>query len=268
MNLASRLIELRKKFNYSQEELASLLNISRQSISKREKGESVPSIEYIKELARIYNISIDDLLNENKPIEECYAVKDIVEEKENDNEKVKEENRNEEDVVIDVNNRRRVNLKYNFKKGLSIFEDNNAIYYSLKFDKNRKIESIVGIITAIFFGLLLAAYVVLGLVFKEYGFKLYWPLLFLPYFIPSIIKCIYYRSFRYLELGAVSLAAYLFIGMYGTIFGGFNGWHPYWVILFIPTVYYTVFSNFDKLIRMARAKKLKNNPQKKIVIEK
>ena len=268
MNLATRLIELRKKFNYSQEELASLLNISRQSISKWEKGESVPSIEYIKELARIYNISVDDLINENKPIEECYVVKDIVDENKDNETKVEENKQKEEDVVVDVSNRRRVNLKYNFKKGLSIYEDGNAIYYSLKFEKNRKMESIIGILTAIFFGLLLAAYITLGLVFKEYGFKLYWPILLSCYFIPSIVKCIYYRSFKYLELGAICLSAYLFIGMYGSTFGEFNGWHPYWVILLIPFVYYTVFGNLDKLIRMSRANKLKNNPQKKIVIEK
>ncbi|MCR5422759.1 MAG: helix-turn-helix domain-containing protein [Bacilli bacterium] len=55
---------LREKKKLSQEALAKLLNISRQSISKWEQGISYPSILYIVPIARILDCSLDDLLKE------------------------------------------------------------------------------------------------------------------------------------------------------------------------------------------------------------
>ena len=55
---------LREKKKLSQEALAKLLNISRQSISKWEQGISYPSILYIVPLARILDCSLDNLLKE------------------------------------------------------------------------------------------------------------------------------------------------------------------------------------------------------------
>ena len=57
------LISLRKLNNMSQEELADRLNISRQTLSKYETGESLPDIEKCKAIAGIYDVSLDDLVN-------------------------------------------------------------------------------------------------------------------------------------------------------------------------------------------------------------
>ncbi|MCL2848041.1 MAG: helix-turn-helix transcriptional regulator [Firmicutes bacterium] len=62
---ADRLIKLRKKSGYSQEELAEQLNISRQAISKWERGESLPDTENLIGLAALYGISIDELIHGN-----------------------------------------------------------------------------------------------------------------------------------------------------------------------------------------------------------
>jgi len=56
------LIELRKIKKYTQEDVAEKLNVSRQAVSKWESGQSVPDIYNCQELCRIYDISIDDLL--------------------------------------------------------------------------------------------------------------------------------------------------------------------------------------------------------------
>ena len=68
MNLltATRLQELRKMNGYSQEVLAEKLGVSRQSISKWERAESSPEIDNLMALAKIYGISVDDLLNTDK----------------------------------------------------------------------------------------------------------------------------------------------------------------------------------------------------------
>lgn len=57
------LISLRKINHLSQEELAEKLNISRQTLSKYETGESLPDIEKCKRMAEIFGVSLDDLVN-------------------------------------------------------------------------------------------------------------------------------------------------------------------------------------------------------------
>ena len=57
------LISLRKINNLSQEQLAEKLNISRQTLSKYETGESLPDIEKCSALANIFGVSVDELIN-------------------------------------------------------------------------------------------------------------------------------------------------------------------------------------------------------------
>lgn len=60
---ANRLYELRKEKGFSQEELAEKLNISRQAVSKWERAEASPDTDNLINLARLYGMTLDDLLN-------------------------------------------------------------------------------------------------------------------------------------------------------------------------------------------------------------
>lgn len=60
---ANRLYELRKQHGYSQDELADKLNVSRQAISKWERSESSPDTDNLIALAKLYGVSLDELLN-------------------------------------------------------------------------------------------------------------------------------------------------------------------------------------------------------------
>lgn len=62
MSLSKKIYELRKANNLSQEQLAERISVSRQSISKWEAGETIPEIERIIELSKIFNVSTDYLL--------------------------------------------------------------------------------------------------------------------------------------------------------------------------------------------------------------
>ncbi len=62
MSLSKKIYELRKANNLSQEQLAEKVNVSRQSISKWESGETIPEIERVIELSKIFNVSTDYLL--------------------------------------------------------------------------------------------------------------------------------------------------------------------------------------------------------------
>ena len=57
-----RFSELRKKHHYTQEDIANRLNITPQAVSKWENDLSAPDISLLKEIAGIFNISIDELL--------------------------------------------------------------------------------------------------------------------------------------------------------------------------------------------------------------
>ena len=59
---ADNLLQLRKMNHMSQEELAEKVNVSRQTLSKWETGESVPDIEKCKLLAEIFRVTLDDLV--------------------------------------------------------------------------------------------------------------------------------------------------------------------------------------------------------------
>jgi|SRR5690554_1947453 len=62
MTLGENINSLRKKQGMSQEQLAYELNVSRQSISKWELGESVPELEKIVALAKLFSVSTDELI--------------------------------------------------------------------------------------------------------------------------------------------------------------------------------------------------------------
>ena len=63
MNLGKKIAELRKKKNLSQEELAEKVGVARQTISKWETGDTTPDINQVKIISKIFNISIDELVD-------------------------------------------------------------------------------------------------------------------------------------------------------------------------------------------------------------
>lgn len=56
-------MRLRKSYGYSQEELAYKLDVSRQSVSKWESGQSIPDLERLIEIAKIFDITLDELVH-------------------------------------------------------------------------------------------------------------------------------------------------------------------------------------------------------------
>ena len=64
MILADKIITLRKKAGWSQEELAEKLGVTRQSVSKWEGAQSIPDMEKLLTLSRIFGVSTDVLLKD------------------------------------------------------------------------------------------------------------------------------------------------------------------------------------------------------------
>mgnify|MGYP001098501294 CR=1 FL=1 len=70
MILADKIITLRKKEGWSQEELASQLGVTRQSVSKWEGAQSVPDLDKVVQMSRLFGVSTDYLLKDELEEEE------------------------------------------------------------------------------------------------------------------------------------------------------------------------------------------------------
>lgn len=54
---------LRREFHFSQEDVAEKIGVSRQAVAKWESGETMPDMVNCMALAKLYNVSLDDLVN-------------------------------------------------------------------------------------------------------------------------------------------------------------------------------------------------------------
>ena len=83
MNLGNNLFQARKKAGLSQEAVAEKLGVSRQTISKWETDETIPDIYQSKKMAKLYKLSLDELIEFDIDIKEIEEViKNTNEEKE------------------------------------------------------------------------------------------------------------------------------------------------------------------------------------------
>lgn len=80
MEIGKKIMDLRKKNGFSQEELASKVGVARQTISKWELGETAPDLKQSKELSKIFKVSLDELTDND--------IKDVLVEKTSNVEKL------------------------------------------------------------------------------------------------------------------------------------------------------------------------------------
>ena len=74
MSLGNRLFHARKKQGLSQEDVAGKLGVSRQTVSKLETDETLPDIRQAKQMARLYNLSLDELIEFDVDLQEIQEV--------------------------------------------------------------------------------------------------------------------------------------------------------------------------------------------------
>ena len=73
MKIGSKLKELRVAHDYTQEELAIILNVSRSTISSWEINRTYPDISILVSLSELYNITVDQLINEDDQLVDTMA---------------------------------------------------------------------------------------------------------------------------------------------------------------------------------------------------
>lgn len=74
MNLGNNLFQARKKTGLSQEMVAEKLGVSRQTISKWETDETIPDVYQSKKLAKLYNLSLDELIEFDVDVKEIEEI--------------------------------------------------------------------------------------------------------------------------------------------------------------------------------------------------
>lgn len=122
--LANKIKQLRKEANLSQEKLAEKLNVSRQAIAKWESGLGIPAIDNLIAISKLFNISIDSLLEGS------------------------EENNNTNDFLYesqmqyDIEIKKNYDIRFNVAKSVSIQAyDGEKILIRLASNKINNIES-------------------------------------------------------------------------------------------------------------------------------
>lgn len=232
---ANRLCELRKAHNLSQEELASKLGVSRQAVSKWERSESSPDTDNLIQLASLYNISLDELLNGDEAIS-------LIEE----NKEVKSESFPKE---VELNADCKVVIDGDDAK--VIYDDEEVNNLSIKEvlkwnEKIKTIDSTVMSISAIFFT---AIYLILGFILDN-GWSHYWFLFILISVPSSVVNMIARKNINHFQFELLVAAIYCAISMFSGL------WHPLWAIfLTIP-----LFRLISGLIM-----KNKKNPKQNVV---
>lgn len=81
MTLGQKLKDIRKRFGLSQEQLAEIMNVSRQAITKWESDNGLPDVSNLQELSKVFGITVDYLLDNNNQLPALSMKKELDKEK-------------------------------------------------------------------------------------------------------------------------------------------------------------------------------------------
>lgn len=255
---ANRLFEYRKKNGFSQEEIAAKIGVSRQAISKWERGESSPDTDNLIALAQLYKITIDELINgKNEP-------------KKTEKNDTSDNNTNyyqkEQKTENPASEEKAHSEKVSFKNGIHVHDgkDNVDIDFTGIHVETKKGESVhVGlngiqvdgiddkhIFTRgtnhnkkehLFHALLpicvITAYLIIGFIFEQ-GWALGWLLVFIIPIAESMITAIKTKNASAFAYPVLVAAVYLTIGLLEKV------WHPTWIMFLTIPVYYIITDFF------------------------
>jgi transcriptional regulator with XRE-family HTH domain len=246
IEIANRLYEYRKQNNLSQEELAQQIGVSRQAVSKWERAESSPDTDNLIELAKLYGVSLDELLFTNEPTRKG--------EKEEDKSKdyvniglggihVKD---GEDEVHITWKEGLRImsgegedDVRVSWKDGIRVVTDGEVEFDSEEWAKKvrRKwyLHLPVGLLAT-------AAFLYLG-IWQNLWHVAWLVFLVVPVFYQLLKMTEAYGLRRKLDnfpMVWLCIAAYLYSGFFHDL------WHPAWVIFLAVPIYYSLVALIPK----------------------
>lgn len=257
IEIANRLVQLRKSNNLSQEALAEKLGISRQAVSKWERAEASPDTDNLILLARLYGVSLDELLKTEdeipEPRDKFYEETETWgEENSNDDEEyvhvgfkgIHVKDKDGEVHVgwdgIHVDDRKKSDSVHIDKKGVYI----NGEKYDKHIFSNHKHFPVALII--------IIAYLLIGSVWNAWhpGWLIF---LLIPIW-DSLIEAVERKDARKFAYPVFAALVYLCLGIFAFL------WHPGWVVFLTIPLYYSLVDYF-------RGRKVKPQEESPIDIE-
>ena len=254
---ANRLLELRKQHNLSQEELAEKLGVSRQAVSKWERSEASPDTDNLIALAKIYGLSLDELVfgkstNDESSTEEARSESD------DDTAKVKigptgiyVESDDGDKVKIDLSGIKIVSSESkdddeddnddDDDEDVTIIDADNVIIKGKKKKPNFWLNVPYPIICAI-------AYLLFGFSDICGGWSLSWIIFVTIPLYYSLVDAICKKRFSIFAYPILTTFVFLYLGMYHGV------WHPSWLIFLTVPIYDMIASTVDKKIKRASVK--------------
>ena len=170
MKFSDKLQKIRKENNITQEGLADKLNVSRQAVSKWESGIAYPDTEKLILISKIFNISLDELINDNK------------------------------DMDCVNKNKKRINFMEIFNKILEFISKSVNMFWSMKFGEKIKCLFELGILFLIILGVAYLSTAIISDIVRRI-------FMFLPsefvYFICNLVDTLLYIA--WIILGGVIL---------------------------------------------------------------
>ena len=250
IEIANRLVKLRKQSGLSQEELADKLGISRQAVSKWERAEASPDTDNLICLAKLYGVSLDDLLNSDENIEDIARDKrEQTEEAEKKEEKKQSGIHIEDDgdsVHIDntgihITDKDGSHVDIG-NGGIQVVDSNGEKHVRPKMTKR---QLFLSILEGSLFLSVVIAYLLCG--FLGHLWHCAWVLFFVPEIITSIIKAIMKRRFTKFNIAFAACFAFFFVCMWVP---GLNAhlWNPMWVVFLAIPLYYSIFGPIDRYL--------------------
>ena len=250
IEIAERLVKLRKKYGYSQEELADKLGLSRQAVSKWERAEASPDTDNLICLAKLYGVSLDELLATDEDIDTIVEEQVNKEEKKENKDSETTVNKGHERVVINDDG---VIIEGRKGKRVTINDDGVTCYDSdgkvIK-RKRKKIDkgmAVIGCIEGVLMLLAVVAFLLLGLLASLWASA--WVVFFVPEICCSIARAIYKGDARKVNIPFISAFVFFFVCMFlhDTI-GIPQLWNPMWVVFLAVPVYYSIVGTIHKAL--------------------
>lgn len=223
-DFAFRLKEFRVRFNYSIDDIAAFLNVTKQKVMLWESGEEEMSIEEIDMLAELYGVEANDFVDLTKGINACYddldEDREVSLEKEN---KINERIKNEKETI-------KQKRKLKFRVFINV-----------------RIDGILLTISVII-------YFILGSTLDR-GFTLYWPLICFSLFISSIIKSVLHKRFSKLNFIILYLGIFFQLLMIDNVYEVFNAWPLLILFLLITPLSYYLAKVIDIKLSLRKRKR-------------
>jgi transcriptional regulator with XRE-family HTH domain len=249
IEIADRLVKLRKKYGYSQEELADKLGLSRQAVSKWERAEASPDTDNLICLAKLYGVSLDELLATDEDIDTIVKEQVKEEKKENESESDKEENAEKksgdrvvfDDDGIHINDKNGKRVIIN-DDGVKCYDANGNVVKHVDKHNHDKVMAVIGAVEGALFLIAVAGFLLLGLLGGFWSSA--WIVFFLPDIICSIARAIRKKDANQYNMTFTACFAFFFVCMFMHDVAGIPQlWNPMWVVFLAIPIYHAIIGS-------------------------